>query len=426
MRRRSIALAALLAAVAAGPIAGCEKNPLTPARTNPLDPENPATGGEPFHLRAVPFGPSVELSWNPVAIAGRSGYRIYRRVGEAADYALLQAVGGGETAFRDASPARDSVDHYLVTVLNARAEESPPSPGARDSVDVPPLLEIRRGDAGDEAAETTSVRAARVFFFSERAERVFLASALDSLSALGLAEPETLSPDPGGYAWTLPAGPGADGVKSVYGRILRRDATLSAITFDTIRENAIRLKIRVEGAAGDTARAGRRSVAVAIVSAVGAESLQVAVDPSAYGSWLPFVTPLVAPLPADSSGRRPLRQRTTLRVRAMNAFGVVDSAHTVVEVDTLASPRILLEAGAAQTRSAEVNVSVAGGIATAICLTNDSTAVACSEAFEPFDGIRERWPLDAAQRGGTARVFAFLANEWDTTAALVDSIFFLP
>jgi hypothetical protein len=322
------------------------------------------------------------------------------------------------------------VSAYAVTALDARGGETLPTRAARDTIDVPPLLEIRPG-AGIVAAETTSVRAVRVAFFSERAERLFLASAADSLAPRGLAAPESFPPSLDGYPWTLTAGPGPEATKTVFGRALRSDGSLSAITFDTIRQNAIRLDLLVNGSAADTVRTGRRALTVSIVSAVGADSIQMTIDPAPYPPWSPFAPAAVLAIPADSTGR-PARLRQTLRVRAKNDFGVVDSARVVVEVDTLAGARILLNAGAAQTSGAAVTVTLSAGIATAICLTNDSTAAASAGAcraasgFEAFDGAREAWPLEPSQRGGFARVFGFAANEWDTTAMLVDSIYFLP
>ncbi len=416
-----VAIAALVAIVALG---GCENRPESPARSNPFDPRNPSTGGDPLHVRAAPLGPAVIVSWDPVALDGLSGYRVSRRTDPDTLFTTLDTVGAAENAYADLAPPRDSVSHYLVTVLGAGGAESMPTDGARDSTDVPPLLEIRPGDGTGAAAETTSVRPVHVLFFSGRAERIFLANALDAASPRGLAAPESFPADPSGYPWTLTSGPGAEGLKTVYGRMLRRDGTLAPITFDAIRPNPIRLRIQVDGASADTARTGRRSVTMTILSAVGAESTQVALGAAPNSVWGPLETVAVVPIPADSLGR-PARVRQTLRVRAKNNFNVIDSVRVIVEVDTLGSARILLNAGAAQTAVEVVDVHAAGGIVTAICLTNDSVARACPASYEPFDRVRPGWPLDLAQRGRSARVFAFLANEWDTTAAISDSIFFL-
>lgn len=416
-RRARCALSALLAALALA--AGCESPPEAPAPANPFDPGGPGAGADPFRLDAAPTGTSVELKWSPVAVVGRAGYRVYRRTESETAFALLDSLGPGETSYRDGSPAPDSMNHYRVSVRNAAGEESPPEASGEDSTDVSPLLAIV-GTTAD--AETTSSPDARILFWSPRATAVFLANGVDSSAEIGLDDPVEFAPDPAGYPWRLAPGGGAEAIKIVYGRLRRPGGRLTPITFDTIRMAPIRLEVRVDGVDADTVVTGRRAATLEIRAGSAVDSLEVALDAPFAGAWEPFASPRAAPLPAPG--------RHTLRIRVKNAFDAVESLKVVIVADTLGAARILLNAGAAQTREDAVTVQVEGGAATAICLTNDSTVAAaglpaCAGGLEPFDGVREGWPLDPAARGGPARVFAFLANEWDTTAALADTIWFL-
>src|SRR5688500_14579998 len=74
-RLASPAVALLVAACAlAG--AGCEARP----RDNPLDPQNPMTGGGPIGFRALGGGDGVTLMWNPApARADLIGFKLERR-----------------------------------------------------------------------------------------------------------------------------------------------------------------------------------------------------------------------------------------------------------------------------------------------------------------------------------------------------------
>jgi hypothetical protein len=408
--------AAPLLAAALASLAACDALPERPRATNPLDPSNPETGGAPFDLRAAVDGHDVLLSWRGVRLAGRAGYAVYRRVAAADAFEQLGTVGPDETAYRDSTPARDGASAYRVTVFGEGGVESDIGAVGADSIDVPPLLRIGPESSG---LDTTSVRDVVVHFNSPRADSVFLGDTLDAAGPSGLANGAAFAPNPNGYAWRLAAGSGGAS-KSVYGRVLRTDGSLSAITFDTIRTTPIRLAIAVDGHSADTVSTGRRVVDVAVSSAAGAESLEATFGAFA-SAWRPFAPAFAESIPGP--GRR------VLRVRVMNDFGTVDSVRVAVNADTLGRARIRLNAGAAQTAEGAVTVSVEDGVATAICLTNDARAADSGRAacgtLEPFGGARDGWGLDPASRGGFARVFAILANEWDTTAALVDSIFFL-
>lgn len=415
MAARRLLLALALAAAACFAASGCADRPDSPARTNPFDPENPAGGGDPHSVRAVNAGLSVEISWHAVPIAGRSGYRVYRRAPSDTAFVLLETVGPGETSTLDNNPPRDAVTSYLVAVLSADGAEPDHRLLLPDSVDVPPLLVINEPRTGP---DTTTVRAVRVHFFSIRAESIYLADSLDAQDAIGLRNAVAFSPDSAGYSWLLPLGGSPGGRKTVYGRMRRADGSLSPIASDGITIPTLDLAISVDGAAVGPVSTGRRAVTAAVTAAAGAESLEATFDSTFAGAWIPFATSIEESLPGPGA--------RTLLLRVKNAFAQEETASFSVEADTLGGVSLSLNGGAAQTALATVNVHVEGGIALRICLANDSlTAQACdSLGFEAFDGVREGWAL-AGPRDTTVSVFARVANDWATTGVLSDGIFFL-
>ncbi len=393
---------------------GCTERPAPPARTNPFDPANSDAVGDPIAVRAEAVGRVVEISWNAVEIAGRSGYRVYRRTPSDTAFVALETVGSSVTSTRDSAPPRDAVVAYLVTVLSADGAEPDGAALVPDSVDVPPLLVINEEGSG---LDTTSVRAVTVHFFSSRAESIYLADTLDAQNAVGLRDPVPFAPDAAGHPWLLPAGGASGARKGVYGTIRRADGGLSPIAFDAISVAAIGLEMLVDGRADSLVTTGRRAVSVAIVEAAGAESLEATFDSTFAGPWIPFAAAFSESIPAPG--------RQTLRVRVKNDFAIEDTALAVVNADSLGAATIALNAGAAQTSAPTVNVHSVGGVALAICLENEAPPACAFVGFQAFDGVLEGWALADTARGHYAFVHAQLANDWDTTGVLVDSIFFV-
>ena len=103
MNRARACDAGRLAALLAGALLGlhsfssCTERPEPPSRTNPFDPGNPNATTDPIAVRAAIVGRSVEVSWNAVAISGRSGYRIYRQTPSDTAFVPLETVGPNET-----------------------------------------------------------------------------------------------------------------------------------------------------------------------------------------------------------------------------------------------------------------------------------------------------------------------------------------
>src|SRR5262245_9182049 len=164
-RRHGAIARALLAMALVLAASTCSERPDPPAPTNPFDPQNPGGSGDPLHVRVALSGTGVDIRWNAVPVADRSGYRVYRRTPSDADFSPLLTAVPIETSSLDDAPERDAVSYYLVAVIAADGTESNRDQLVPDSVDVPSLLRINDPHGPD----TTSVRSVRVHFFSARA-----------------------------------------------------------------------------------------------------------------------------------------------------------------------------------------------------------------------------------------------------------------
>jgi len=409
--RAAPAAALVVAALIAG---SCAKRPSAPGRDNPLDPENPATGGDPFHLAARAERGVVVLTWDEVPIAGSVGYSVYRsRAAESlatAPDTLADSLGA--TTFSDATPIHAASSYYVVTVRNARGEESLRSVAAGVRLDLPPLVVVRV--PGCVSCATTDRRLVEVLVLAEDADSVHLASARDTTALVGAVSfPYTGTP----IAWTLPASASQDETsKAVHGRVRHVDGSFTAIESDTIAVTPITLHLTVDGLSEGPVTTGRRTVALAFRRAptdsqppAGAESLEVWLDSPPPGNWTPF-TPDTALALADAA-------LDTLHARVKNDFGLEARDSVSVRGDSLLGATILVNnsgfpVDATSTGLCRVNVHVRGAQATRICLSN--VPVPPCAAFEDLSGFRAGWALRLSSVGAdtTVRVYAILANEW--------------
>ena len=101
----------------------CEKMPPNPNPDNIFDPDNPATGGDPFNLTAQLTAGGILLEWEPVNIVTLGGYRIYRSMDAQAIYGnLLTETDSSVTSFHDTTVANGNLYYYLVTAYSYLGE----------------------------------------------------------------------------------------------------------------------------------------------------------------------------------------------------------------------------------------------------------------------------------------------------------------
>ena len=128
----------------------CAEKPTEPVRDNPLDENNPQTGGDPFELTAEIAGGGIQLNWQTVEIAGVIGYNIYRNVNDSS-FTIYHEVDDRNTAsYIDTEIVNGNKYSYYIVTQNEQGQEST-SNTAEVEINNTPYLSIDEGD-------TTSTR----------------------------------------------------------------------------------------------------------------------------------------------------------------------------------------------------------------------------------------------------------------------------
>ena len=113
--------ASLLAALVFMLLASCTERP----RLNPIDPQNPATGGKPTGLRVIAELDTIQLSWNALAIRDLSGYNVYRQLAHESSFTLIGQTSAPTASFRDVSKRFNLAHNYYVTARVNDLETAP-------------------------------------------------------------------------------------------------------------------------------------------------------------------------------------------------------------------------------------------------------------------------------------------------------------
>ena len=122
-----------------------EEPPTSPGRTNPLDENNPATGGDPFNLGAEIAGGGVRLTWQPVDVGSVVGYNIHRKVDGGAFELEYQVSGKNTSSFIDTLIQNGHKYTYYIRTRNQQGQEST-SNTAHIEINNTPYLSIDQGN----------------------------------------------------------------------------------------------------------------------------------------------------------------------------------------------------------------------------------------------------------------------------------------
>ena len=101
----------------------CEKQPSSPVYDNPLDPQNPGTGGDPFELSAEISGGGITLTWNPVININSETYRIFRKL-DLEDFELcFETDSLAQTSWVDTNISNGYRYIYYISVFDDSGEQ---------------------------------------------------------------------------------------------------------------------------------------------------------------------------------------------------------------------------------------------------------------------------------------------------------------
>ncbi len=96
------------------------------SRLNPLDPQNPQTGGKPTGLRVISDLDTVRLRWNTLAIRDLPGFNVYRKLPAENEFSLIGQTSAPTNVFEDLSDRYGVLHSYRITARVAGLE-TPPS-----------------------------------------------------------------------------------------------------------------------------------------------------------------------------------------------------------------------------------------------------------------------------------------------------------
>jgi hypothetical protein len=94
-------------------------------RSNPLDPQNPETGGKVADVRLSAIGHDVTVSWDAVNLSAISAYHVYRKESGAASFSRIGTVPSSRSDFLDPGRSYDAEWNYAVTAQTGAGYQSP-------------------------------------------------------------------------------------------------------------------------------------------------------------------------------------------------------------------------------------------------------------------------------------------------------------
>ncbi len=191
--RLVLGLAASLLLALTWTLAACTgETPAEPGRDNPLDPGNPATGGDPYELTVTLQNGGANLVWQDPGVVGIDVYHVYRSVNDAA-YELLSSPTA--TSFVDLNLQNGK--RYSYYVLAVGSEEADASGVAQISINTEPVLQIGDGSS------TTPTRYVTLTFTAYGAQQMRIWEGVPSDSSGAPWQDARTS-----LAWQLAAGSG--------------------------------------------------------------------------------------------------------------------------------------------------------------------------------------------------------------------------
>ena len=119
---------------------GCKNDISAPQYTNPLDPQNPESQGDPFHLRSVVGSWNVTLTWNNPNVGEISGFVIYRSEQADGVYSKISsALGVNTVTYQDETIKNGQSYWYKIVVIVSGNRESSLGSITALRVDIPGL-----------------------------------------------------------------------------------------------------------------------------------------------------------------------------------------------------------------------------------------------------------------------------------------------
>ena len=201
---------------------GCVDTPSKPTANNPLDADNPLTGGDPYHLQAEIADGGVRLTWQAVAWKPLTGYTIFRK-DNTGSFNQLQQVNTTTLSYTDMSIQNGHSYEYYVVTRSASAQGEA-SNVATVTINADPVIFIE-----GESITHTPTRNVNLTMIAYGAQKMLLSNNANFLEAQW--EPFSTT-----KSWQLSTGVGT---KSVYAKVVFADEDTSGVVTDQIEPQAL-------------------------------------------------------------------------------------------------------------------------------------------------------------------------------------------
>ncbi len=366
----------------------CSEYPTETEWSNPIDPANPITNGDPYNIRASHIESGISLEWDSVGLPQLAGYNLYRRVDDDG-FIRFQQTTANTTSHIDTTVADGHQYEYYVLAVNSRGEvERTDTTSA--TIRSNPFMVIE----GDSSYTPTINVELTILAFG--AEMMLLSNSADFAGASWDTVTSTKH-------WSLETGAG---IKSVYIRIAYPEGDSSTIVSDQIEPAVLNPTIVIND--GDTHTA-TRSVQL-LLSSVGATEMQLSNEPIQDDeSWQAYSDTANWEL-KNGAGIK------TVYGKFRNDFLIEADATCQINSSEL-NPTIVINVGDTHTPTRSVRLSLSADGAIEMQLSNEPFQG--DESWEPFSEAVD-WELMTG--AGVKSVFARVRNDFLIEAEASDQI----
>lgn len=354
--------------------------PNAPENTNPFDPDNPDSGGDPYNIRVELLSDGFRIVWDNFSLPTFAGFTIFRQVN---DGPMVELTTITDTVFIDTDDIMGGTRYFYKIAANTGSEMDTLSEYNCIIIHTDPIFTIE-----DEAPFTQS-RSVNLSSTAFAAETMRLTNdPADTMNEAGWEWQDYQS----ALVWPLETGVGD---KSVYLQVCYDDGTVSNCVFDTILPLIAQADEFIIAASEDTVQS---NVVDVILRAQYADDMQISSSADFAGAeWVPYDSTFQWNLGSDdfvgdgiaSSGNDRLppgrdAEDYSLYARVKNSFevnSVTLSGGVVVEIFGSA----FINQDDEFTPSPEVMVNLQAPQASMVALSNSIDEIESNPAWVPID-----------------------------------------
>jgi uncharacterized protein (TIGR02145 family) len=374
----------------------CSKEPTEPQTSNPFDPENPNTQGDPFNLTAQIANGGITLNWTTPSIEGLQYFKIYRSEQETSGYSSIHQADNATFQYVDTAIANGHSYWYRVAALNTNGKESSLTNTAAVNIKTEPVLVINGGD------KYTTIKEVNLTILANTAQQMMLSNNQE----FGGANWENYTTSKN---WTLLTG---EGEKIVYMKVKYDNGNESVSVNASILPQPMNPGITIAGGAQYTPT---RNVQLTLLATGSDLRMKVSQDSTfTLVDWQNYSSPLNFEL-SNGVGTK------TVYARFKNDFEIESEVASDNILPQPMNPEIIIAGGVqyTPTRNVQITLSASG--------TNLMTKVSQDSTFTEIDWENYSSPINfvLSTGSGNKTVYAMFKNDFEIESNIVSDIIYL-